>query len=799
MRFSLVATILLMWLFGYSQTFQNHLESADSLNRWLNVSNIDSINAHSQPDAAFVDSLHPYGLGAEMYFPSEIRNKNTILTLKGFVFCDTVQPDALYVISIENRGETAFWKGIVLKKILIQKQTWIPFKDSVIIPANITKSGKLKIYLWNKERKNRILIDDLSISFKPYNNPSFLTDVDSLSEYIVLTKDTLLFENKFYQIRGKDDDGFYISDTLGTPVTNYIRYFFNEKYKQNRFSNFAFFKFVGVKTRKDKTLLTFKTASKFENIKLIVSCNRFSPKIDVTITQQFKKSVEVIRSALLVDYALPLSEVFRANRKSDTADFQSEYWLDKQGFSTANRNVAMTIYHCPDVSSLQLNTKNHLAVINLDYDKDHPFLHFPLDTNSFDFKVDRSASVYKRGDKIKKQFTFFVGTKPERLPRFMKNPTGFLATYIWTEHADWGDIRTHRATYFGSEKITVTDSAKGGFIKYGIPVTKSVFYDNPDSITNTIASGGLFTTLESAIKADTAYAAFLDQIYKKGNEICLHTPEQFTTNPERLAEALKYMKNHFQSLTWIDHGYNNLKKNNREDFVCDGMHNFAASLWKKYGIKYFWNPYYEDYQTFLNRGFFGSIEKMYSGFGDYYPKPDYWKHPTQTNGFYHWPTFSVLYMGSEGLWNYFFSPHQFRVFVNDWAVEINHCYPAWTKPGKGLWKYAADSTIVAMEGFNRTLALMQSLKQKGLLNVTTVREFLNYRLATQQVSYQMLADGRIKVTNTSAKLINGLSYAVKAKAVLVNGLRPAQKQADNDLIFWFNLKPGHSALIRVVE
>ena len=61
----------------------------------------------------------------------------------------------------------------------------------------------------------------------------------------------------------------------------------------------------------------------------------------------------------------------------------------------------------------------------------------------------------------------------------MKNPAGFEATYIWNEHADFTDIKTNRATYFGSENVIHPDNAIGGFVKYNIPVTKSVFYDNP--------------------------------------------------------------------------------------------------------------------------------------------------------------------------------------------------------------------------------------------------------------------------------------------------------------------------------
>ncbi|RLD88280.1 MAG: hypothetical protein DRJ09_08740 [Bacteroidetes bacterium] len=795
----LLAGILLLWLQAFTQTFRNNLESADSLHYWINTNNLDSTNTHSGNYAAFTDSVHPYGLGVEMLFPDSILGKNTILSIRGFVFSNTLQSNALYVVSIVNQGETAFWQGISLKKILKHKKIWTPFHDSVIIPASITKTGKLKIYLWNQGKKSRILVDDLAISFRPLHNPSFLKDVDTLPEYVTFTREQLIFENNFYQIWNKGEDGFFISDTSGKLMTNHIRYFYNQKSKGKDYQKFSLFKFVSIKNRGDKTFLTFKTKSEFETVKLLLRCNKNTPEIDLIVSHRYKKSVEVSRSALLLDYALPLQEVFRANRKSDVDDFQNEYWLDKQGFTLSNNSTALAIYHTPGISSLQLNTKSHLAVINLDYEKDHPFLRFPLDADTFDFKVDESTSLYQRGNKKKNSFKIFAGIKPEKLPRLMKNPDGFLATYIWTEHADWGDIRTHHAAYFGSEKITNADSAVGGFVKYNIPVTKSVFYDNPDSITNTAASDSLFTTFESAIKTDTAYAGFLKQIHNKGNEICLHTPEQFSTTPDRLDSALAYMKKYFNSPTWIDHGYNNLKSNNREDFVCDGSLNYTSSLWKKYGIRYFWNPYYEDYQTFVNWGFFGSVEKMFSGYGDFYPKPDYWQHPSRTNDFYHWPTASVLYIGRERLWNYFFSSYQMNLFTHDWGVEINHCYPAWTKPGKGFWKYSGNSTVVAMEGFNRTLALMQQLKLQESLNVTTVEAFLNYQLALEQVDYAVLPDGRVRITNPTADSIKGLSFAVKAKVVTINGLRPAQKQADENLIFWFDLSPGHSALIRMVE
>ena len=82
------------------------------------------------------------------------------------------------------------------------------------------------------------------------------------------------------------------------------------------------------------------------------------------------------------------------------------------------------------------------------------------------------------------------------LIRLMNNPDGIPASMVWTEHADFSDIRTQRAVMFGSEEIVSADSAISGFVGHGIPVTKSVFYDNPTKETITGVFGNVETVEE---------------------------------------------------------------------------------------------------------------------------------------------------------------------------------------------------------------------------------------------------------------------------------------------------------------
>src|SRR6185369_8707437 len=125
-----------------------------------------------------------------------------------------------------------------------------------------------------------------------------------------------------------------------------------------------------------------------------------------------------------------------------------------------------------------------------------------------------------------------------------------------------------------------------GFVKNKIPVTKSVFYSNPEKILNSESRHkSIFTTPIASIKNTRGFMEFLKQLQLEGNEICLHTPDQYTSKKSLVEEACAYMQKNFQAVTWIDHGYNNGPKNNREAFVCDGLNknspSYAGDAWEK--------------------------------------------------------------------------------------------------------------------------------------------------------------------------------------------------------------------------
>jgi len=803
--FILSFSIFVFTNYSNAQTYFCDLEDSVWSDIWIGQQTIDSGFAHSGIFLSVTDSVNPYGLGVEMDFPEEKKGINTLVTIEGWVKSSVSFPNALYVVTISDEKNELFWKGIRLDTVITVKDEWFGYSSSFKIPASITKAASFKCYLWNAGGKDTVAIDDLKVDFGEIIIPMSLPEIDELKVHAANNNpEEILYSNQYYSVLYDEvAERIFIKSNNGEKIINNLQSVDHYIVDGEDVTQLTSFTVKGIKSRKGIATLRFVAKSKYSLKKIFISCNDYSPEIEINVEEKYKKELKCRRSTILIESEHEVSEVFRSNRKSDIDNFQREYWLDKQGVLFGEAENSLLIYNTPDISSLQLAANDNLLLINLDYEKDHPFLHFPLDNDSTDYMEDWSASKYDKREKRTNSFNLSIGIKTKSLPRLMKNPTGFLATYIWTEHADFSNIRTNRATYFGSEEISHPKNSTGGFIKYNIPVTKSVFYDNPDGITNAEISEGNFTELESAIQTDTSFHTFLMQIKDRDIEICLHTPEQFTTTPGQLEKALNFTKENFSSVSWIDHGYNNHIENNREDLMCDGLLKrspyFAAGLWEKYGVRYFWNAYYEDYFTFQDWKFGSSIEPFYSGFGDFMPKPDYWKHPTRSGEIIHWPTSTVLYIEHEGLWEYFYNEQKLKEFVENWAVEMNHCYPAWVDPKKGFWTYNADSIIVAQAGFNKTLERMAVLRDNQQLNVTTVKEFIDYQLLLENIDFQLMPDGRIKIINNNQQDITGLSFATKAKAVLVDRLKPAQKATGDDIIFWFNLEAGASKIIRVIN
>lgn len=779
-----------------SQVFVNSFETTEQNQIWLNANSQYDSEAY---DGEFIHRTTPemeFGCGLEVTFPDSMSRFNLFVHFEAAFRVDQLPKTALFVFTVQRGDSLLFWQGLNLKEVVLAANRWSKATNAFKIPSDVVSNSKLKMYLWNPGNET-INTDALTIRIDPVQMPSYIPQITTSQS---VGNNEILFNNDFFQLLYFSETGsLVIADRDGEAVT-YPLSVYTGTNKNGKIKGFQSteWELKSVEEEAGVHNIVLISKNKISTVELSLSAVKGQSELHCRMVTVFNRRSSVERHSLAIAFADPVSKVYRKNALMDTDTFQEEYYIDKQGVTFGEDKRQVIFYHLNAISSGQVSVTKKLLLLNIDYAADHPQLYFPLLNRKTNVYEDISANEYLEGQTIVSSFNISIGSKLINLPRLMPVPSGFEAAIVWTEHADWTDIRTQRAVNFGREDIVNISDAVGGFARYEIPVTKSVFYHNPDSINNDLISKGLFKGLHTTIYSDTAFLPFLKQLHHAGFEICLHTPEQFTSNRQYLDEALGFMQSAFGSPTWIDHGYNNKAVNNRENAVCDGFNAksplFAADLWKKYGVRYFWNPYFEDVRPYDSWNFYGNLTFPYPGFGDRFPDRMISSNPKRYDGLM-WSTASALAVNEPSLWNYYLDKTRLQNLLTFHSVYINHVYPAWVNEKIGCWSTDADGKIVAQEQFNQALSRIHDLHRAGRLLPTTVAEQLNFHEAVQHISYSIQNDGSIVVENNNRETIKGLSFITRANSVLVNGEVPESRRVKDELIFWFDLEAGESVKI----
>jgi len=563
-------------------------------------------------------------------------------------------------------------------------------------------------------------------------------------------------------------------------------------------------------------------------VKMFLIVHKYSQGLDVVVNTVYPSDTKVNRETLLASFYQPVEEVYLKNRKIQTGNFDSEYWLQREGVRFGKGSKSALIYHPKNISSLQLQPAGKLLFINLEYYLDHPLIKIPYNIKSGNDFLDFSAARYHKGSERNDSFTIYFGMITDVVPRIMLVPYGNLAGYVFTEHADRGNIRTHRAAYFGSETISDPKNATGGFVAHKIPVTKSVFYAD-----STKGESG------SSIRDDPDFPQFLDfldMLYSTGYyDICLHSPEDYTSDRKTMEEAIKFMSDRYSTETWIDHGVLP-GKINREAFFCEGLDEssdlYAADLWEQNGTRFFWSPAVEALEKeispseeirhlritnvsvelwkryiyltkYQKNKISSSLRKILKGYfpinelnsfqplkGNAYPTPLYWQNVTRTKNFYSWTT-EFVYLGippenSQDQLNN--ERNQIYKLVDDQGIFLNHGY--YVRFGDNNYVLIKkDGEIVINPIFDSILGLLEELKNRGDLYVTTVKDLINYWINCDNVSITYGSDGNIAIINNNMKPVKGFSLILHAgtENIVLCDKTFCFRQAEEDTIIWFDL------------
>ena len=766
-RIILLWSALLVSITTWAQVYSNDFENRQEWNSpWINLQIVADSSAVEENFVCICDSNQEYGLGFGIHTGKEFPSQN-INCKFDFLFKANNATQADVVVSIDDSIHNRYWASYPLANYVDDTAGWSRAQLDLNFPYDYTKNSEIKVFVWNKG-KERLFFDDAQLEIRSDVLPSYQPKIgqDSLSTRYnqILSKSDFISIIEYINAQG---------DTINDPSIA-------ETEMQIDFI------FVPEDVVGDK--------------------NKIAIGDKIKTQTRFKEDIKLLRLAFVKHLPIETREVedfyltvYRRNQHIDSATFQPAYYLDREGFAIEGDCFAWSTYHNTGISSLQLDTEHGFACFNIDYWRDHPLLHFPMRSDTSDFFEDISYREVKAGDIIEGEFNIYWSA-PDELPRLMPVWDGYQSAFIFTEHADWTDLRTHRAVLFGNENITKPEDAVGGFCYFNIPVTKSVFYWNPDNVTNEKTSEGRFPGLVASIKTDKEFFKLLKAIKKEGFEICLHSPEVYTTIPSEFPMAMRFMRRHFGTVSWIDHGYNNGPEKNREDLVCDGLlpdsPYYSAELWKKNGVRYLWNLYYEE-NRMERYNFDGHFVQPYDGFGDALPNRQITTLPDGDKDFLLWSTPSTLEINEDHEWYYYFDSIRLQRLVDNHNVFITHVYPAWSNPHRAFWQYNENSTAVAMPGFNFALSQLAHFRDEKKILPTTIQEYLSYYEKLLNVDYQIVDSGTIRLVNKGGA-IKGLTLLC-TKPIIVEGKVMDFRKVDEGYLVWFNLNKNETVIIRYIE
>ncbi len=785
-----VIFLLIMVLFKLSTAqnglFVNDFEQKDSFGPWTKVIARYDTSAYNGNFVCRVEASHEYGFGVSIRTTDNLKRQNLNISFEAAYRFNDSDPDASVVMSVDNSSINCYWNKYPISGG--KKGEWFKSGFNTMIPADYMPEGTvIKIYVLNHQGQE-IDIDDARVEIETAPMPRFLPKHQNT---LPLGNGKAVVQNSNYGVsyfpRNK---ALTITNANSIPLTKGI-YTVTEAIIASDTMTFIGDKWV---KGSDGTWIC-RTPVGLTKVKFVEA----SPnQLSIAAENAYNFDMLIARQALVVPFNADEMEVYRTNCLTDTIFFQDCYYLADKGFTIGKGENSISTCHNSSVGSIQFDAVNRTAYFNADYWRDHPLIHYPLDDDTLNYFVDISCRQVGAESVIKSNFDLFIGIDSKCLPVFMPTFGGYDAAIIFTEHADWTDIRTQRAVLFGNENIKSADSAVGGFVYYNVPVTKSVFYNNPEGITNEGRSEGVFVSEQATLMGKDEFLKTIEQLHELGFDICLHTPEQNTTCGNNMDEALDFMQRHFNSVCWIDHGYNNTSQHNRENLLCDALLPdggcYSLPLWNKYGIRYLWNAYYEE-NPMPQYDFDCNFKQPYPGYGDALPRPQVTTLPNGDTTLLLWSTSSTFETNSDSGWDYFFSRERLERLSLNHDVHITHVYPAWVLQERSCWEYVADSVITARKGFNRALARISELRTECRLNAITIAEHLRYVEAVGKIKYGLVDRNHVTLFN-SGNDVKGVSLLFAETPDFGGKEIETRNTIDGSVVVWFDMYKNETITIK---
>ena len=357
----------------------------------------------------------------------------------------------------------------------------------------------------------------------------------------------------------------------------------------------------------------------------------------------------------------------------------------------------------------------------------------------------------------------------------MLQPSGRLASIIFTNHADLASVESVRTIFFGTSDVANPVYNTKGFAGHGLKTTWSAFY----------------LTEGSHIGLDNEdFATLMDSVYLTGTEVVPHRTRSGDTNTrEDAVSHLPFYDTHFNTRNWIDHGLLAGARNlGLKSGGWDSTDNtlYIMDLLQSYGYEYCW-------------AYFDTPEENLSGINhlhlDWVGLPHYLIYQNNnlnlSDGTPMWQWWS--WRAGVGKLLEYMTTANIDDLIDHFGVSINHEYFA--ASSLDGYFYHSGTPYLIDEEFDAMLAYVAAKQTSEELWNPTMSEFGDYFREIAQVDILITGNNSFTVTNNSGGTITGFALRVKRDcSITVGGVEVNKKTSGDYTIFWWDLATGDSAV-----
>jgi hypothetical protein len=480
-----------------------------------------------------------------------------------------------------------------------------------------------------------------------------------------------------------------------------------------------------------------------------------SPNIVFTSSLKYKKDVFV--SEERYDFTIPTltASVMTRDLQLIAFDKTKEYYSDLYTPKVAKFDNGISLLGTDTMQSMRLRANGDQSQLSFysDYNLNHSFFYYTK--GGYGSQTDISSQKRLSGEQYDASIIFMIdpGVPAKSLVK-TRQPFGYDAALVFTNHADDETAATISAVAYGTEDASGPDYGKKGIASRGLGWTKSVFVSGQVSPYMDL-SNPIFKTLT-------------DKLSRDGVEIVGHSITPDTDSRNAVDAGLKVLSQ-YGARDWIDHGAAN-GDGNFEDLASQGTvkgsPNYILDIFAKYGYQYAWS--YIDFPAKnydLNMLTPARTEANTSFF---YYNINVDDNPGHDARIYLWST-----INTNKTPDLYYATANVDLLISQKGIHIGHEYVGNTAAqNHAWWVNPVTRKKEIFPAFDNELTYIASKRDSGLLWTPTMAQLGDYLALLPNVLITDNADGTYLITNHNSQLpISGLTLLAESdlKSVAVGG------------------------------